>query len=98
MKEKFPEFYVNFDELWKDAVFVFDTNVLLDILRMPKSERDSFIKILTELKKTNTVWLPFHHLKPICVNSVIKKLDYLHLRFLPSILLIYNLQLLLAVA
>lgn len=59
MKEKFPEFYVNFDELWKDAVFVFDTNVLLDILRMPKSERDSFIKILTELKKTNTVWLPF---------------------------------------
>ena len=36
MKEKFPEFYIDFDKLWKEAVFVFDTNVLLDILRMPK--------------------------------------------------------------
>lgn len=59
MKEKFPEFYIDFEKLWKDAVFVFDTNVLLDILRMPKFERDSLIKIITELRKTNTVWLPF---------------------------------------
>ena len=59
MKEKFPEFYIDFEKLWKDAVFVFDTNVLLDILRMPKSERDSLIKIITELRKTNTVWIPF---------------------------------------
>ena len=59
MKEKFPEFYIDFDKMWKEAVFVFDTNVLLDILRMPKTERDSFIKIINELKKTNSIWLPF---------------------------------------
>ena len=59
MKSKFPMFYLDFEKLWKDAVFVFDTNVILDLLRLPADERETLIKILNELKTTNTIWIPY---------------------------------------
>lgn len=59
MHEKFPEFYVDVDKLWADAVFVFDANVILDIVRMPKDEREDFLKVLKALKTKNKIWIPY---------------------------------------
>lgn len=59
MKSKFPMFYLDYEKLWNEAVFVFDTNVILDLLRLPADERETLIKILNELKETNTIWIPY---------------------------------------
>ncbi|WP_238370441.1 PIN-like domain-containing protein [Heliomarina baculiformis] len=62
MKGMFPEFDRKsdheFNRLWKNAVFVFDTNVLLNLYRYPASTRETFFGILKKLP--NRVWAPHH--------------------------------------
>lgn len=43
--------------LWKEAVFVFDTNILLNLYRYSKKTSDQFIEIILSLG--DRVWLPF---------------------------------------
>src|SRR5690606_19238091 len=44
--------------LWKNAVFIFDTNVLLNLYRYQSSTRDELLKVLDRLKER--VWIPNH--------------------------------------
>lgn len=46
-----------FEKLWKDCVFVVDTNVLLDMYRLSANARDALFQTLSLLK--NRLWIPY---------------------------------------
>lgn len=62
MKNLFPGQYRPSDEdlenLWKDATFVFDTNVLLNLYSYPESLRDIFLSVLDKISTRS--WIPYH--------------------------------------
>ena len=45
-------------KLWKDATFVFDTNVLLNLYRYSKETRDALLNSMEQLK--DRIWMPYH--------------------------------------
>jgi len=49
----------DYAHLWEKGLFIFDTNVLLDLYRLPKSARENLFEILTDEKIKNRIWLPF---------------------------------------
>src|SRR5260221_6409356 len=61
MHELFPAFYDLSDEkiseLWQEGIFVFDTNMLLNIYRYTDESRNRFFEILDRLK--NRIWIPY---------------------------------------
>ncbi|MCG3873578.1 PIN-like domain-containing protein [Psychrobacter sp. Ps7] len=62
MQELFKGYYSlteqDLNELWKNAVFVFDTNVLLNLYRYQSSTRDSLIKVIEGFSER--VWIPYY--------------------------------------
>jgi len=62
MKDLFNGYYrltkEDFDSLWGNAVFVFDTNVLLNLYRYQSSTRDSLFTVIERLAER--VWIPYH--------------------------------------
>lgn len=62
MKEQFKEFYKYSDEeiknMWDNCIFVFDTNILLNLYRYDKSASDDLIKIFNEIYKQKRIWIP----------------------------------------
>jgi len=62
MRSLFPEFNKpttkGFKNLWTKAIFVFDTNVLLSLYRIPQQAREKMISVLKELQKQNRIWIP----------------------------------------
>ncbi len=62
MKGLFPEYTElssrNYGDAWKQALFVFDTNVLLNLYRYQSGTRDELLKILGEL--SDRIWIPHH--------------------------------------
>lgn len=62
MREKFPGFYrptkEEFDELWREALFVLDANVLLNLYRYPETAREELLTILEQV--SGRLWIPFH--------------------------------------
>jgi hypothetical protein len=62
MKNLFNGYYKlskeEFDSLWSNAIFVFDTNVLLNLYRYQSSTRDSLFTVIERLAER--VWIPYH--------------------------------------
>ena len=62
MKGLFPEYTgaqpESYAEVWKQAVFVFDTNVLLNLYRYQTATRDQLLSVLDHL--SGQVWVPHH--------------------------------------
>ena len=62
MKEQFRGYYnlsdSEFEQLWNDAIFIFDTNVLLNLYRYQSSTRDSLLSVMEKL--TEKIWIPYH--------------------------------------
>ncbi|AZF28157.1 PIN-like domain-containing protein [Pseudomonas sp. R2-60-08W] len=62
MKELFPEYdhseSLNYPDVWESALFVFDTNVLLNLYRYHESTRRELLKILKTLE--DRIWIPHH--------------------------------------
>jgi len=63
MKDMFKQYDYNFTEqeyrhIWENALFIFDTNILLNLYRYQNSSRDEFIKILESLD--DRIWIPHH--------------------------------------
>lgn len=62
MKELFPEYNhsdsLDYSTVWKNALFVFDTNVLLNLYRYHEGTRTELLEILKNLK--DRIWIPHH--------------------------------------
>jgi hypothetical protein len=62
MKNIFKGYYRldddEFKSLWEDALFIFDTNVLLNLYRYQSSTRDALLKVMEQLG--GRVWIPYH--------------------------------------
>lgn len=62
MKNTFKEYYKlekkELKTLWDNAVFVFDTNVLLNMYRYQAPTRDALLNVMTKLN--NRIWIPYH--------------------------------------
>jgi len=62
MKDMFPQYNAqdtyNFPEIWRSAVFVFDTNVLLSLYRYRESTRSELLNVLKKLRAQ--IWIPYH--------------------------------------
>lgn len=63
MKNIFKEYHQFTDEefkrLWKDCLFVFDTNTLLNMYRYSRDTVKAYMKVLNELKLKNQIWVPY---------------------------------------
>lgn len=65
MKNKFSQFYSLSEEklenMWnKEAVFVFDTNILFKLYKFPEETSNEFIKIFKTLKSEDRIWIPYN--------------------------------------
>ncbi len=49
----------DYKNLFEEGLFVFDTNVLLDLYRLPNEAKEDLFKILESKQLKNRVWLPF---------------------------------------
>ena len=62
MKDQFKEFYTYSESeeknIREDCIFVFDTNIILWLYRIPEDSRKELIKILKKLQKKNQIWSP----------------------------------------
>ncbi|WP_372878624.1 PIN domain-containing protein [Spongiibacter marinus] len=62
MKSLFKGFYRlgegDFVALWDNAIFIFDTNVLLNLYRYQSSTRDALLQVIEKL--SNRAWVPYH--------------------------------------
>ncbi|WP_422365759.1 PIN-like domain-containing protein [Pelagibius sp.] len=60
MRDKFSGFYrptqQEFDELWSEALFVLDANVLLNLYRYPRRARDELVEVLKQI--SDRLWVP----------------------------------------
>lgn len=60
MKENFRGYYPptteQYERLWKDSLVVLDTNVLLNLYRLPTTARNELISVLEILK--DRIWIP----------------------------------------
>ncbi len=61
MKDLFPGYYrqseKDFNKLWKNATFVFDANVLLDLHRFSKNTKKTLIEVIQFLD--DKLWIPY---------------------------------------
>jgi hypothetical protein len=61
MKKLFPGFYPPSEEqykrLWNSSLVVVDTNVLLDLYRLPTTAREEFLSVLNLLQ--DRLWIPY---------------------------------------
>jgi len=61
MKSLFAGYYRptpdEFNELWKNCIFVFDASVLLDLYRSTAKTRDVVLSILSKIK--DRIWIPY---------------------------------------
>lgn len=60
MKKTFPGYYRpdddEFEKLWKNCLFVFDTNILLNLYRYSSETTNQFLGLLSDI--SNRIWLP----------------------------------------
>lgn len=64
MKDKFTEHYQYSDkelrDIWGDAIFVFDTNTLLNMYRYNRDTFDEYVRVLKSLATKKRLFLPYH--------------------------------------
>ncbi|TGK76975.1 PIN-like domain-containing protein [Leptospira kanakyensis] len=63
MKNKFKEYHKFTKEelirLSKESLYVFDTNILLNMYRYSRSTVEDFFTVFSKLKKENRIWIPY---------------------------------------
>ena len=61
MRDMFPEYYYSepkFEDLWENALFVFDTNVLLGIYSLSPESSQTLMEIMKHLWDQDRIWIP----------------------------------------
>jgi hypothetical protein len=61
MRKLFPGYYSpskdEFDIIWEKGIFIFDTNVLLDLYRFSEATVEALVSLMESIK--DRIWLPF---------------------------------------
>ncbi|BAU67215.1 hypothetical protein STA3757_46250 [Stanieria sp. NIES-3757] len=61
MRNLFPGYYKptedEFQELWQEGIFCFDTNILLNVYRYSSQARERLFEILDKLQ--DRIWIPY---------------------------------------
>ena len=61
MRDLFPGYYTlpeeELSQLWENCIFVFDTNMLLNIYRYQPVSQESFFEVLKKLN--DRIWIPY---------------------------------------
>lgn len=83
MQYSFPGYYEpssdKLDEVWQNCVFVFDTNMLLNIYRYSTGARESFFEVLDRLE--SRLWIPhqvaleYHDRRIVVISEQVKAYD-----------------------
>tara|TARA_R100000789_G_scaffold41872_1_gene43405 strand:+ start:263 stop:1678 length:1416 start_codon:yes stop_codon:yes gene_type:complete len=50
---------IDFKSIWSEGLFVFDSNVLLDLYRLPESASNDLIKVLNNKDVNRKIWIGF---------------------------------------
>jgi hypothetical protein len=62
LRSHFPEYYRpsddEFEALWSSCLFIFDTNVLLNLYRYKGATRNQYFDILAAIAKEGRLWIP----------------------------------------
>lgn len=61
---------IDFQSIWKEGTFVFDTNVLLDLYRLPTSSREDLISVLNNENFKDRIWIGFQVLLEFLNNKI----------------------------
>lgn len=75
MKDKFPGHFStpqSKENLWQNCLFVFDTNILLNLYRYSDETRALFIKVLEGLR--DRIWIPYK----VAAEYLENRLDVIH--------------------
>lgn len=59
---------IDFEELWREGVFIFDANVLLDLYRLPVSAQKDLIDVLKNKEFNKRIWISFQALLEFLSN------------------------------
>ena len=58
MRDMFPGYYSptkdEYEQLWTEGLFVLDTNILLNLYRLPKGAREDLFEILEQLSDSQS--------------------------------------------
>ena len=50
---------IDFKKVWQEGVFIFDSNVLLDLYRLPESAKEDLINVLKNKNFNKRIWIGF---------------------------------------
>lgn len=50
---------IDFDKIWQEGIFIFDSNVLLDLYRLPASASEDLLRVLKSKEFTDRIWIGF---------------------------------------
>ena len=50
---------IDFQKIWKEGLFIFDSNVLLDLYRLPESAKNDLLTVLRNENFNNRIWIGF---------------------------------------
>lgn len=50
---------IDFQKIWKEGVFIFDSNVLLDLYRLPESAKNDLLGVFRNENFNNRIWIGF---------------------------------------
>lgn len=50
---------IEFEKIWKEGIFVFDSNVLLDLYRLPDSAKNDLLSVLQNENFKDRIWIGF---------------------------------------
>jgi len=50
---------IDFQKIWKEGVFIFDSNVLLDLYRLPESAKNDLLGVLRNENFNSRIWIGF---------------------------------------
>lgn len=61
---------IQHDDLWENGIFVFDTNVILDLYRLPETASNDLINALNHPKINNRIWIAFQVIVEFLNNRI----------------------------
>jgi hypothetical protein len=50
---------IDFQNIWKEGLFIFDSNVLLDLYRLPESAKNDLLGVFRNENFNNRIWIGF---------------------------------------